>query len=365
MFDSNNLFSDPAIDPCRVITHVLNIYVSQWSTFLAISLMQAVSLFMTILISSIIVGSFFLFVFIRRTVDDGGVTAGVFIPLVLLFFASTIAVGWVWCIFAGAMVRATVETCAGGSPSACNTVSIASKRACSMIGFQILFGFIICGGGLILSRLVAANSDDDDDDDFYSASLDQEGAGLFAGEFSSTWSSIIPSQPYLYTSTATNLAICLLYALFVFIANTSMIGATPIIVVEHKSSCAALRRSWNLCKHSICLIFLSVAVVNLLSVSAYIMLWVLVGQLSIILFAVTLVLFIIAYPLTMITSAVLYLSLRAASESLTCSELSDALLLTHPEQNAPLATINEDITDEEEDDKKTPLLQAELVSEIV
>lgn len=95
------------------------------------------------------------------------------------------------------------------------------------------------------------------------------------------------------------------------------------------------------------------------------MLWVLVGQLSIILFAVTLVLFIIAYPLTMITSAVLYLSLRAASESLTCSELSDALLLTHPEQNAPLATINEDITDEEEDDKKTPLLQAELVSEIV
>jgi len=346
MFDSNAFFSNPAMSPWRVILDVLNIYASQWRTFLTISLLQAVSLFGTILISSIIIGSFFFFVFIRSSDYDGDVRVGVIIPLLLLFFGSTIAVGWVWCVYAGAMVRGAVETCAGHTPSACTTVAIVSKRGCNMLGFQILFGLIICGGGLVLRKVInwLSNADDyDDDDDFYQVYLN--------------------SNSNSNSSSGAIFAICSLYALLLFIANTIMIGATPIIVVEHKSSCDALKRSWNLCKHSICLIFLSVASVNLLSIFVYFMIYALVGRLSVILFAVALVLFIVTSPLSMITATVLYLSIRATSERLTCSELSDALLLTHPELNASLAA-DEDITNDEYH-KETPLLQAEIVSEIV
>jgi len=355
MFDPNSIFSNPALDPGKVILYVFSILRARWITFLAISLLQALSLLGAVLVCSIIIGCFFFFVVIRSSDSDGEVASGVFIPLLLLIFASSIVVGWIWCIYAGAMMRAAVEICAGGAPCACPTVAIASKRGCKMVGFQLLFGLVICAGGLIL-RTVLANllgSDDDDDDDFYPDSTSLFASLQLSSSSSSFWSS--PGIIFL---------ICLLYAILVYITSISMIGALPTIVVEDISSCTALRRSWNLCKSSLCLIFLSVASLNLLNTFIYFILWASIPANALriypLLSGVVLVFYLSIYPTSMITAMVLYLSLRIEFEGLTQSALSEQLSLTHPEPSAPPVA-----DDDNEDDKKTPLLQAQLVTEIV
>jgi len=355
MHDANAFFSNPATDPCGVIFHVIKIYITQWSTFLSLALLQALSLFATSTVSSIIIGSFFFFVAIRNSGYDGSLASEVVIPLLLLIFASSIAIGWVWSIYTGAMIRAAVEICAGGTPSACPTVAIVSKRGCNMIGFQFLFGLLICGSALIV-RLVLnwlGGGDAEDDDDFYNDNKPS----------SSVYSMLQSSSEPL--SSGAIFLVCLSYAVFVFIINISMIGAIPTIVVEDTSSCSALLRSWNLCRKSICLIFLSVSSVNLLNTFIGFIFWAVttatIDRLSALLFAAVVVFYFVILPITMITAAVLYLTLRVRFEGLTQSELSEALLLSRPEPSAPFATVDDD----DDNDKVTPLLQAELVTEVV
>jgi len=358
MHDANAFFNNPATDPCGVIFHVLKIYITQWSTFLSLSLLQAVSLFATSTVSSIIIGSFFFFVAIRNSGFDGSLASDVVIPLLLLIFASSIAIGWVWCIYTGAMIRAAVEICAGGTPSACPTVAIVSKRGCNMIGFQFLFGLLLCGSAGIVRMVLnwLGGGDSDDDDDFYNDKTSSV----------SVYSTMLQSSSSPPLSSWIIFVVCLSYAVFVFIVNILMIGAIPTIVVEDKSSCSALLRSWNLCKKSICLIFLSVSSLNLLNTFICLIFWAVttatIDRLYALLFAAVVVFYIIILPITMITAAVLYLTLRVRFEGLTQSELSEALLLSRPEPSAPPFATDDD---DDDNDKTTPLLQAELVTEVV
>jgi len=365
MQDTNSIFNNPATDPCGVLFHVIKIFIKQWSTFLSLAFLQATSLFAAISVASIIIGSFFFFVAIRNSGFDGSLAYGVIIPLLILIVASSIAVGWVWCIYTGAMIRAAVEICAGGAPSACPTVTIASKQGFNMIGFQFLFGLLLCGSAFIVKMVLnwlGGGDDDDDADDFYPDAL---------SAYTLFQSSSPPSS-----SAGTIFLVCLLYALFVFIANIVMIGAIPTIVVEDKSSCSALLRSWKLCKQSICLIFLSVTSVNLLNTFLcfifYAVVTATVDRLYALVFAGAFVYHMVILPISMITAAVLYLTLRVRFEGLTQSELSEALSLTRPEPSAPLATDDDDDDNDKpsaplviDDDMVTPLLHAELVTEVV
>jgi len=330
MFDVNTLLSNPANTPCGVISNVSSIFLSQWMTFLTISLLQTISLLLTSVISCLVIVGYFFFVFVKY-----GASPGLVVPLLILIVASAIAVGWVWCVYAGAMVRAAVETCAGGNPSACPTVSEASKRAGNMLGFQLIFGLLMCAGGLVLRRVLhwLGGDDGEDDDDFYPD---------FAAEGSLGYS-LLSNSPSTPSTAGFIFLICFLYAVLLFVVNVSMIGAVPTIVVEGKSSCSALLRSWNLCKNSICFIFLSILSVNVIYTCICIISWAIMdaiahGNYYINLSALMIILYMAMLPIAMITSVVLYLSLRVRFEGLTHTQLSQSLLLTRPEPSAPPAT---------------------------
>jgi len=333
MYDTTEIFRNPAADIGTVIHSVFSVFFAQPATFLSLAFFQTLSILLSLFLDIVLFGGFFVklqftisnclinnssrFLLLTDTTTAATTTAvsatarllddfygdnkgpqddsetclsealddalGEFIGAVLM---SAIIFSFIMTIFGNAMIYAATDIYTGVSPSISNSLSKGCKKLCHVFTFQCILGLVI-GVAYILIVILPAYA--------------KGGAGM------------------LFLTH-------IIYLLFVTVLYSVMIAGVPSIVVEGQSPLSAFSRSWNLCKSSIYFIFCSIFCFHvLLSISNIIIKVIQLNTTGFILAIFLLlhfVMMVVMSSLGLILSVVLYFSIRVRSEGYTQTELS-------------------------------------------
>lgn len=135
-----------------------------------------------------------------------------------LFLLTFVVITLVRASFQGAFIRATAEIYAGRTPNWQCCLQVGYKKACSVACFGLLYLLAAFALRIIYWLLLAV----------FEQSL-----------------------------VLSFVAFCL-YHVAVIILMCAMVGGLPCIMVEDKSAVLAMKRSWEICRKSLCPIFLSI-----------------------------------------------------------------------------------------------------------
>lgn len=188
--------------------------------------------------------------------------------------------------FQGAMIRAVAEVHAGLRPSWLTCLKFGWKNMCKLT----CFGFLI---------MLA-----------YFTAFMISAVGVLAAIYKTT-SSSFPDYLFLFF---------FVYFEIISIAGAAMIAGPSMVVVEGKSVVEAMKSSWHLCKTHICFIYCSFFGFNLLTLVLGLITSIFSGSATV----PILNNFIIA-PLNLIIGTVLYMALRIRKDGLTQADLVQEL----------------------------------------
>jgi len=215
-----------------------------------------------------------------------------FIMMMIIF---TLIYALVNSVFTGAMYHAAAEVYAGDNPTASKSIGYGWAKKWHVYMYSLLLCCIIfLGFGIFFYSIVTIFSHGD--------VRDVNIGGIFL--------------------------LVMVFIIFLNIIGTVLVAAVPSIVVESKSPIAAFKRSWNLCKGSICYIYCSIfgASVSYMVLSALIK--ILPQFLAV---PSHLCLSIAAQALSPLLCFVLYMSIRISSENVTKDELRSEIGNGHVE----------------------------------
>lgn len=205
--------------------------------------------------------------------------------LIIMMIIFTFILSFFNSVFTGAMFHAAAEVYAGDNPTASKSIGYGWAKKWQVYMYSLLlFCIIFLGFGIFFEVLLTIFSHGD--------VLDVNVGGIFL--------------------------LVMVFIILLNILNATLVAAVPSIVVESKSPIAAFKRSWNLCKGSICYIYCSMF-------GYFISLMVLMKLLNILpqFLAVPshLCLNIAMSVLSPLLCFVLYMSIRISSENVSKDEL--------------------------------------------
>jgi len=361
MFDSNIFFRNPTLSTDDILRSSLEIFLTKWQIFTAISIAQTMSIFGLDLIAVFI----FINIYAPDTLksmnacmatdsklgvtrflvnyiyenssrllaeyyyQDGkyyadndscdygeiwGQIIKMAFPFVTLNFVLIVGHSIISSTFGGAMIHAVAEMFSGRSPSISRSITLGWKKMSKVFCFRFLLLIGTISGGLTTCLLAL--------------SLNHRDLVLL----------ILIFLP--------------IFSVLFIVLSSVMIGGVPSIVLEGKSFIQAFHRSWILCKDSICFIactmfclyglsfFLLAVVVFLVEM----MMKNIVGNSSI---AIEAIGFVAISALDTITTVTIYISLRIRLEEFKRLDLAKELSLSEPDpqlSTVEMANVEERIT---------------------
>jgi len=248
---------------------------------------------------------------ITDTVDDGGntnimdtmISAQAIYAIILEFSTQfiimmimfTLIYALVNSVFTGAMYHAAAEVYAGDNPTASKSIGYGWAKKWQVYMYSLLLWCIIfLGFGIFFYSIVTMLSHED--------IRDVNIGGI--------------------------LLLVMVFIILLNIIGAALVAAVPSIVVESKSPIAAFKRSWNLCKGSICYIYCSIFGASI----SYMVLIALVNILPRFLAVPSHLCLSIAAPvLSPLLCFVLYMSIRISSENVTKDDLRSEIGNGHVE----------------------------------
>lgn len=145
--------------------------------------------------------------------------------LIIMMIIFTFIYSLVNSVFTGAMFHAAAEVYAGDNPTASKSIGYGWAKKWQVYMYSLLLSCIIfLGFGIFFKAFLAILSHGDDGE--------VNVGGIFL--------------------------LVMVFIILLNILGVTLVAAVPSIVVESKSPIAAFKRSWNLCKGSICYIYCSI-----------------------------------------------------------------------------------------------------------
>jgi len=205
--------------------------------------------------------------------------------IIPLFFLAILALYAFTASFTGGLIRATAEAYAGASPKICSSLRHGWNAKLRIFCYYTLLSF-----GLMLPFLL-----------------------------------IVLLPFFLTESLALMVSLMIGYTILYVVVISTMTAALPSIVIENVSMTGAFKRSWDLCKDSMCTIFckifLIVFAVEVIS-----------GILTNLFGAILSLLFSICSSIFMtILTVVIYMGIRIEKEELTHASFNRELFITAPD----------------------------------
>ncbi|CAB9503102.1 expressed unknown protein [Seminavis robusta] len=345
----SSLYSNPAVGVCQVSSLVFNLFFENFKTFGALAVCQAVAhLPVLIFFASFYVAAFgaetqslveslsgdvrrFLYESQqpysndqgsgdKNSLDHSSSTAydfstdavdmtdpkkllGLLTAVIGLYVAFLVATICITAAFQGAFVRAASEIFAGRSPHWMTCLRIGWKKMCSIIGFGLCYLLVLAVTAVIW--------------------------------FSATILTTINKETGMPNAGMTFLSVVAFIGLSVYF-TCSMTGAPTAMIVENKGIVASMKRSWQLCRSSICFILCSTLVFYLLEAVGRIAIrkalqLFFIGSsaatMAVIMGLSSVIVSLLIGPLNAILNPVLYFSLRIRNEELTIEALQAELEL--------------------------------------
>lgn len=225
------------------------------------------------------------------------------ISMVLILLSVALVLSFITSVFGGAFVHAVGEIYAGNTPIVKNSLQRGWMRKWSVFGYHILLGlldFLILLVTFFLPLYI----------DFRHLETEMEETG-----------SIKQSEVFFPMIIAGIFSAIILGIIVILLT-----AAVPAIMIENKSIIASFKRSFELCKENLCLIFLTMFVFFILQqVTAWIV-RLIFGSLSAFLVTVaTLTLKVLSWTIHPILSFVLYMTMRVRKEGLTQEEFGNEI----------------------------------------